>query len=459
MNQPCRRGLVHLLMTSLLALATCLHYQASAKAQEAEGFVPFAGTQVFRRHVLHDLCKMVPVSSVAELSKKPAESLLILFGELEALDQLGITQQWLRSFWGPGGAVLIASDRADNRVLEPFRVRISGLLVHQKAQDAYLQRQECPLVKVSGHPIFKNVRKGLATNQPSYVLPLDKSLHILATFPPSCRIEWGEKQNPTRQAYIVASEAKSPNRLLVIAGHGVFLNEMMVQPDNDNFACAENCINWLTNGGKRKRVLMVEEGRIQANFNVPLTVKPVLPIPSSSVVNKILHGLEEENFFNQLLVTLFGRDRILRVVLLFISAGLLVFGISRLVRARYHTERGVPQLIGGAPPAAGQVPVMTRRERAVIRGGNLWEAARALARSCFEKEPWLGHGAGPPRVVVAGWWRRRRLARQVRSLWELAYGTAPVPVPPHKFPRVAAAVEEVQAALASGTLRFEDLSP
>ena len=454
MNDRCHSILSRLLMTGLLALAFS-HCHGRTEAQAPEGIVPFAGTQVFRRYVLNDLCKVVPVTSVGELSKKPRESLLIIFGELDSLDQVEITRQWLRSFRGKGGAIMIASDRADNRLLEPLRARISGQLVHQE-HGAYLGREECPLLKVSGHPIFKDVRKGLATNQPSFVMALDPSLHMLARFPLSCGMAWGENhwRLAATEGYIVGSEARSSNRLLVIAGHGVFLNEMMAQRDNDNFTFAQNCIDWLTDGGRRKRVLMIEEGRIQGKFDVPLTVVPALPLPSSTVVNKILHGLEEENFFNRLLVSLVGRDRILRMVLLFLSAGLLVFGISRLMRARHRMERGVPLLSEGALAAGSELPVMRLRERDVVRAGNLWEAARGLARSCFDKEPWLGHGAGPPRVIVAGWWRRQRLNRHVQRLWELAYGPAPIPVPPRKFARIAAAVAEVRAALASGALRF-----
>ncbi len=460
MNHRSCRVLPRLLMTGSLVLAVLLLGQSSGEAQEPEGIVPFAGTQIFRRHVLNDLCNMVPVTSVAELRKRPAESLLIIFGDTESLHGLGISPDWLKWFRAHDGAILIASDREDNGLFTSLHVRIWGNLVHQDERHAYLGKEECPLLKVAAgdHPIFKDVRKGLATNQPSYVERRDQWLRVLAPFPPSCgMINPRGRVGASWGGYIVGSEARSSNRLLVLAGHGVFLNEMMAQRDNDNFTFAQNCIDWLSDGGKRKRVLMVEEGRIQTKFNVPLTVKPALPIPSSSVVNSILRGLEEENFFNRLLVTLFGRDRILRVVLLFLSAGLFVFGINRLVRTRYRTDRGVPLLAEGAAPASSEVPVMSLRERDVVRAGNLWEAARGLARCCFNQEPWLDRGAGPPRVVVAGWWRRRRLARQVQQLWELAYAGAPTPIPPRKFARVAAAVDEVSAAIADGTLRFEDI--
>jgi hypothetical protein len=449
-----RLASLRLVIAGLLLLCSLLG-QVRAQAPSPDGIVPFAGTQIFRRIVLSDLCKLVPVSSVAEVSKNPVESLVIIFGETESLPEVGITGQWLKTFRGKLGAVMIASDRADQGFLTGLHLSISGDLIHQQ-KDAYLQREECPLIipKGPGHPIFKGIHKGLATNQPSYIERLDQSLHTLASFTSSCySVRTGKAP---RGAYLVGAEARSPNPVLALAGHGIFLNEMMAQPDNDNFAFAQNCIDWLTDGGKRKHVLMVEEGRIQAKFDVPLTVNPAMPIPSSSVVNKLLRGLEEENFFNRLLVALIGRDRLLRIVLLFLSAGLLVFGLSRLVRARYRPERGVPLLAGGVRPAESDSPLMLQRERELVQGGNLWEAARGLARSCFDKEPWQGQADQPPRIIVAGWWRHQRLARQVRQLWELAYGRMPLPVSPRMLARIAASVDEVRAALADGTMRFAD---
>jgi hypothetical protein len=142
-----------------------------------------------------------------------------------------------------------------------------------------------------------------------------------------------------------------------------------------------------------------------------------------------------------------------------LSAVPLVYGLLRLVRGRHHPQHGVPLLAGETILASTALPVMAQRDRDVVREGNLWEAARSLARSCFDRvgDPWHGHAAHvPPRVVAAGWRKRLRRARQVRQLWELAYGARPLPVTPRRYAQVAALVQEVQAALADGSLRFED---
>jgi len=452
-----------ILLAGLLAMGLCLLARPEAGAQAPAGSIPFAGTQVFRRHVLHDLFKLVPATTPAEIYKKPQSSLLVVFGETQSLDKADITPHRLDAFLAQGGAVLIASDRPDAGLLRSWGLSIPGKLVHQNEQAAYRLEEGCPLLDhftEPRHPLFQGLTRGLATNQPSYLVQVNLSLQVLATFPRTC---WIAQDHGVRVGlgdfapYIAGSDrsANSPGRMLVIAGHGAFMNGMMAQPDNDNLIFACNCVRWLTEGGKRKRVLFLEEGTVQGSFDVPLQQLPLPPIPSSQIINKIVRGLEEENFFNRLLANYL--DPIKRTLVLLLSGLLLVYGLARLLRARQPIEPGVPLLAGGTLPAQAELPVMNQRYRDVVRGGNLWEAARDLARSCFDKvgEPWHGHAARvPPMVVAVGWRRRLRLARKVRHLWELAHGQ-PLPVLPGQFARVAADVREVQAALAAGTLRFE----
>jgi len=448
-----------------LAIGVCLLSLDVAKAQDPAGAMPFAGSQVFRRLVLHDLFKLTPLPRLEELGKHPRQSLVIVFGETQTLPQARLTGQWLEDFRARGGAVLIASDRPDDSLLLPWGLRISGKLVHQSKEAAYREHEGCPIIDRFTdvrYPLFQGLAGRLATNQPSYLIPDNTHLQVLARFPPNC---WTPRDRGVReglggQAIFIAASNQALNpreRVLVIAGHGVFMNGMMVQSDNDNFRFACNCVRWLTDEGKRKRVLFLEEGTVQGSFDAPLKELPLPPIPPIQVVNKIIRGLEEENLFNRLLDRI--REGIWRGVALLLSGLLLVYGLARLLRARHATESGVPLLAGGIVPTAADLPVMNQRYRDVVRGGNLWEAARGLARTCFDKvgEPWQGHQAGhvPAMVMAAGWRKRLRLARQVRQLWGLAHGR-PVTVTPGQFARVAAQVQEVQTALADGTLRFEE---
>ena len=43
--------------------------------------------------------------------------------------------------------------------------------------------------------------------------------------------------------------------------HGIFMNGMLGL-DTDNFTFARNCVEWLSEKGKRKYALLIEEGRV-----------------------------------------------------------------------------------------------------------------------------------------------------------------------------------------------------
>jgi hypothetical protein len=415
------------------------------------GRVPYDGSQIFRRYILHDLCKLRAAQSSNDVFNDPRNSLVILLGDTRAAGQVGITSTWLGELWMRQGAVLIASDRGADRLLDE-ELRITGPVVSQPALEAYRQQQECPLIKHYVdplHPIFRGLTRGLATNKPSFLTGRSPPLPVLARFPRECFLKPWEAAEPL--AYIAGSghTAGPENRVLVIAGNGLFINGMLAQRDSDNFAFACNCIRWLTSDGQRKQVLFVEEGKIQASFDVPIRELPPLPIPPSQVVEKILGRLEEEGFFDRL----FGSDTFWRGTVLLLSAALLVYGVSRLLGARHRREINLPLLPEGLAPAAPLSP-MTQRHRDLVRAGNLWEAARALARSCFDQlgEPWQAHP--PPSLEIAGGWvHRLRLRRQVQQLWSLAHGEAG-PVSPRRYAQIAARALGIQAALADGSLRF-----
>jgi hypothetical protein len=433
-------------------LAAALPWSASrADPPAPTGRVPYDGSQIFRRYILHDLCKLRPAHSLDEVFKDPRNSLVILLGDVRAANEVGITAKRLGKLWKRQGAVLIACDRrADNLLSEDLR--ITGAMVYQPAVESYRQQKECPLLKdydIPRHPIFRGLTRGLATNKPSYLEGRSPALPALATFPRGCLLEAGAAAQPL--AYIAGSSraARAEDRVLIIAGNGLFINGMLAQRDSDNFAFACNCVGWLTNEGQRKQVLFVEEGTIQASFDVPIRELPPLPIPPTQVVEKILGRLEEEGFFDKL----FDSSKIL----LLISGALLVYGVNRLLRARHRRQTNLPLLPEGLARADAQLAPMTQRHRDLVWAGNLWEAARALARSCFDHvgEPWQAHPAQPPVLEIAGGWARRLwLGRQVRSLWKLAHGPEAGPLSPRQYAQVAARVHEVQAALADGSLRF-----
>jgi hypothetical protein len=97
-----------------------------------------------------------------------------------------------------------------------------------------------------------------------------------------------------------------------------------------------------------------------------------------------------------------------------------------------------------------------------VETGNLWEAARALARGrlAAHAAPPGPDGAGKPPFTARGpWGTRRAAARRVGRLWRLAYGPTPVRVRPSEWRGLLADLDRVDADLASGTLRPSGTRP
>jgi hypothetical protein len=133
---------------------------------------------------------------------------------------------------------------------------------------------------------------------------------------------------------------------------------------------------------------------------------------------------------------------------------LLLYGLVRLAKARHRGELAAFPLAVAVGRLAPARTALQQRHQDMLRAGSVWEAARALARQCFEAAgiPPGAPGEPPPQVTAAGgWWERWRLRRQVRRLWQLAYGRAPVRVSASEFMRLAAEMERVKVALAGGT--------
>src|SRR5262249_30016394 len=206
----------------------------------------------------------------------------------------------------------------------------------------------------------------IATNKPSYVQYRFSEFKLLAGFPEGC---WSDRKlNLEEVGFLVGRDGA-----LVMAGHSVFMNMLLGQPDNDNFTLARNCIRWLAESpqGKRKYALFVEEDRIVSQFDVGLTVPLPIRIPPTMVLNRVLRGLEDESFFNRLVDRFLHRDQILRTLLLLATLVLLVYGCKRLVGARHRIESAVPLLTPlPRPVPAVELTLPAKRQQALLHGRN-----------------------------------------------------------------------------------------
>jgi len=439
------------LLGCLFAAAPFLH------AQEDKGKLPWNGSHHFRNFL--KLLKLRPLQSVEEFGKvTPRETLLIVFRRTDKLPLVAHQVGGLKKFREQGGAILIASHLpAEGPLRDELKASINGRRVFVDPWgrlEGYQGHDNCPILQNAEELrsfLPAGSQRKIATNGPSFVTLLDDSpLQILATFPSECVAENFPRPQDLRLPYIVGTgpeEQRAP--VLVLGGHGVFLNCMLARRhDNDNAIFTVDCLRRLTAGGGRKYALFIDDGWVVGSFDVPL-IRP--PLPIVTLINAGLRKLEEEDAFNQLIQDNVPHEQLLKWLLLGVSGLLGLYGFGRLVRAQLRGEIKVPLVAARVAQDASEQPAVARRQEAAVEHGNCWEAARDLARLCFEGHAAAAQQPPTPPVPVR---RNRRLQREVERLWRVAYGE-PLPVSPAAFAVLVPMMARVRAALDDGALRFE----
>lgn len=179
------------MMRRLIALLMLVAAAAPAAAQQQPPVpvVPYHGVEIFC-HLLHHL-RFQPLAGVGEMrNANPNETLIVIFGELGG-ESLSIANLRQASTDPDRSAWLIASDRRTpvirlaNTHLWPWNLTIPDAQVTQDPRWAYRGLVRCPLLKDGldrGHPIFRGIKQGIATNGPSFLQDRGTHLSRLAAF-------------------------------------------------------------------------------------------------------------------------------------------------------------------------------------------------------------------------------------------------------------------------------------
>jgi hypothetical protein len=471
---------------ALLVLAAVLALTPPAPAQRPSA-VPFAYRADAFRRILFEL-GLTPLKKYSDVADDPSDTLLVVLGQTDCLHS-GILWTGLRQFVVDGGATLIATDRAPRREATEELVEAAGVTINgqpfvgpaEEADGLYHGKAFCPLLDpATGEkpdlfrilPVPGSPQLHVATNAPSRLeirrrktlLPqlawLPRGSHVEGL--PGSFVPWWQKG-----PLFAVGGSVDRGRILVLADHSIFINEMMVPTDNNNVEFAWNCLKWLQGEGEQRRhkVLFVEDGFIQTNLKVPLKESSELPPGATRaavvVIDDTLAKLEDkgtldEAFLDRLGASRFeGPNRLVRRALEVLTVVFLVYFIYRVgIRGRFRLDAAVPLLAHEVARHTPAAPLLEQRYRAALKAGNLWETAHGLARQWFASLA-PGVGAAPPAVVVrGGWWQRSSLRRRFRRLWRLAHDSTPVRVSPRALRGLLRDLDEMKAALADGTIRL-----
>jgi len=501
MTRPGWRPSLFLAAASLLLVAV-----PTAPAQQKPPSTAFLnGTEVFRR-ILFDTGKDVfengfqPLDAFSKLDD-PRHSILIVLGDANRLTEV---PHGLRNFVERGGVLFLATDRPPHGEAGAALYRTAGVgvngtsMVCDDKDSCYHGLPYCPFLRPEDEDsdLFRNLMREhsslstVASNAPSYLerlpwaepdgVPFPPPLAPLARLPRECYPEGGVAMNPMLSPgprLFAVGGGVEEGRVLVMADHSVFINEMMLQKDNGNIEFAYNALQWMIGheADQRTKVLFVEDDRINTRFEVPLKEVPdeladrlldflLHHIPEAAqkaapALERDLKQFDQRGGADDLLWRFLRRggvtpDGLLRGLAVALAVLVVLYGCWKVGwKARHGADSQGPLLASALYRLAPTGTVAEQRRKALIHADNLWEPARNLARQ-FLTGAGVSGGAAAPRVEVRGGWLRRwTMAGRVKRLWRLAYG-APARLSLSDWRRLLRDVKRLQAGLGDGTVRF-----
>jgi hypothetical protein len=440
------------------------------------------GTHLFRR-MLHDL-KFKPLENFQELQANPSKSILVVLGETSALTRL---PGGLKNFVRRGGALLLATDRSLPKGTNlPRQLKdVAGVIINANTvvctnpdlSKKYKGFHFCPILQpIKGAEpdlfrlSFNNQELQVATNVPAHLLQeaeLPGSVRPLALLPELCFYP-NRNLEPTNypidnRLFMVGGEL-GKGKVLVLADHSVFINEMMLPKDNNNVEFTNNCLLWLRGEeGSRDRVLFLEDGVAQTKFDIPLKSLKIPPADLLKLLfarrNAVTAGAQEalaqlENRTDLSGAALdwldelgFRRHKQVAFVLLGTSALFFLYtGFRITAKGRSRRDGGIPPLNKAGAWSHREGGLLDQRTNAQIRSGNFWESAQQLVRDrlpSLVESPTLPTFLGTRGGFLARWKMRRRL----RRLQELAWGHRPFRISQRQFHRLKGEIEKLKPIL------------
>lgn len=408
---------------------------------------------------------MATTQTLATALRNPNETVLVFTGNISTAMQI---RGSLTRFVEQGGALLVATDLADADsksadwiFKSKFRYSKSSFPNKDRLQPTL---SDCPLVTRLDHRAAPNLFNGvetIAANRPAR-LASTGSLVPIASLPTQLR--------QSRNEPLMAISRRDQERLLVIADHSIFINEMLIYADNAQFA--SNVAKWLSAGGKRKWLVVCHNNRLLSEWSftgkppsIPLKnlLKEVkknglsgladLPIGDAllPVLNQSVVEFERQGGFNKLLHT-FVRAKVrrkpLRIPYLIVTLILLSIALRWTLSTRNRPQRWLSFAGSGARNAT--------RLTAAVHEKQFNPYLRTLAREFFAKAG-VEHfaNAKPPRIEVKTPMGAAAIRADVIRFWELATAATPSKMSQKTFTDLSARLKQLHLLQSQGRLELQ----
>ena len=463
-------GSLSLLLFAVLTGSTI----AQAPKKAAQIRIPYDGPEIFAR--LLDYAGLKPIASFDEFGKiAPLEkTLLVVFGDPKPLLELERRPGGVQRFLEKGGSLLFASDREFSFAALPSLGWIDVAVTDRDLVNYgmnYRNQIQCPRIigdelRKSNHPAFETVKRDVATNRPGWIRDPLGQLRIVANLPAFTmpisihesiiKRDFRDVTMKTfvagRLPYIVVPKKGDPRRVMLFAGHGVFMNCMLVRDDIDNRLVALRTIEWLKE--KRTHVLLLRDGQAHTDFKLPLVGPGGMPMPTVELMNKLIDEVQNTQVVQQAINRFVDPSRILQAILFLTTAGAFLFGLRRFFQGRYAVEKS-PQLMG--IPEEKSTPLVNQRMAELAGRRQMGEPAQALARSWFRDVAKIEVAPGKaldPCEIRAGFLQRRKVAAKLDAVWKLAIGPPPANWDGVKIRGLAQCLEDLTIAVLNRDIVF-----
>lgn len=448
------------------------------------------------RSLLFDL-EIKPLDSFDDIGDSYKDTLILSLGDPSWLKER--PDRFLTNFVMKGGALLLATDHdLRDRVWHQELDRLVGAqvvdapVVCLDREACYDGKPELPLLQPAdegGPPLLRSLfaeRNRVATSLPAHLSLIPRgrfafgrrfegNIRPIAYLPRGCVLDrdWREQgvgalELTDEQRLFGVAGQRGQGKIVLLADQHVFINDLMVRADLDNYPFAGDTLSYLAEGAgpdqKRTRCLFLENGQVNNSFEVPLEDLSEFPWEAlrreARKLEVALGVMEEKQEFHKAFWNFLARKNITPERLWFTLGGILtflagVYLIYRLLRSRAPTETGLPRLSRSVEAQVPTARLMTQRRNEQLNQGRLHEPARHLARTLF-LEAGFTPGPTPPTLRIrAGWWERWRTGSRFRRLWKLAFGERPVPVSARQWRGLLADIESIRQDISEGTIQLE----
>jgi hypothetical protein len=473
-----------------LVTAALLLAPAFARAQLPEDRDPVTistgGTELFRGLLDHAGIKPITQAELISLNRFD-DVILISFGTTATRDARGVGPLTHITPASGRGSALIATDTLTTLKSSADRdFFVAGDQVRcLNSGSTHSDKDYCPyVVPVGGdfpnetQSLFRGLNR-IATNRPSYLVTngLGGDIqHVLARLPGDCVGPQGEALSAAPFALGgQGPDASNPRtyRLLVIADHSIFINQMLLEPNSDNLKLAYRVIDYLQGPEKnRKRCIFYENGVLKERFDdlrqAHARQNP-MPLPQvnlwamqdklTDLGNAIIDRLQTNDAHNKILLGSGAGSQskslevIARFFLILATVVACFFLLRRLWSSRKPSDIPPPPSVASA--TSGPPGIFDRRQKELLRRDNVFEPVRDLIREFFES---IGaHGDGMPRLpklVISDVVRKpESLRTAIRDFWKIAFGP-PQTLSVNRWRELAPFFDRVRQAHADGKWRF-----